>query len=564
MASYGIFRVEKLKKISNLRGSLMHAFREQITPNADSSRRADNVLLTPDAYDVKSTLDKYEALKPTGKIRADVVHAIEVMVTASPEAMKAMSASEREAYLKKSLDFCNSQFGTNNLLHAQIHNDETTAHLTAFYIPVIEKENKKGVVNRKLNASEILGGKKDYSERQTAFYEQVSKHYGLERGEIGSKAEHKKVLDWYSEINAEKISASVPKILEEVEKKAKTSLTYEVEESKVSAFGYSFGSEKVKKELRLSVPVVSVGDIKNALTPYQNSNSEMKRRERNEMKQQARKELEAEVKAKFAIKEAELSGREAKLEEREENARSVVANVNKFYGVIADKLGVDIQGKEIPDIQETIIKQAKENGNKAREAQALIEFKKKVDNEVFSWTDGINGGMRAFSNFDEYRAKFRQVIGSNQELYSENKSLSNELNKVKNELFELRNLKSAISDLVNDFFDGTLEKTVGKLVNFVKGFSDPKLIKEKYEEQCDILIAKNQATIESELRRSLNGQNNYYNDRLRAFDFANKKMIEIYEYTNGRVPEKLLEIHKEAREKIERDKHLNTLPKMRM
>ena len=74
MASYGIFRVEKLKKLSNLRGSLMHAFREQETPNADPTRLNENTLLTPDTFDVSSTLDKYERLKPTGKIRSDVVH----------------------------------------------------------------------------------------------------------------------------------------------------------------------------------------------------------------------------------------------------------------------------------------------------------------------------------------------------------------------------------------------------------------------------------------------------------------------------------------------------------
>ena len=46
MATYGILRVEKLKKLTNLKGSLMHAFREQDTPNADPARKGQNILLT--------------------------------------------------------------------------------------------------------------------------------------------------------------------------------------------------------------------------------------------------------------------------------------------------------------------------------------------------------------------------------------------------------------------------------------------------------------------------------------------------------------------------------------
>lgn len=199
MAGYGIFRVAKLKTMGNLQGSLKHAFREQITLNADPSRTAHNELLTPDTPDTASVMAKYEALKPE-KIRNDQVRALEVLITASPEDMQAMTPEQKREFFERSLKFANDEFGEGNLLHAQIHNDETTAHLTAFYIPLVEKQGKKGS-KITLNAKELLGGRAEYSQRQNRFYERVSHDFGLERGEVGSKAHHKKISDYYRDVH---------------------------------------------------------------------------------------------------------------------------------------------------------------------------------------------------------------------------------------------------------------------------------------------------------------------------------------------------------------------------
>ena len=196
---YGIFRVEKLKTMGNLQGSMKHALREQLTLNADPKRLKDNVLLTPDTPTVQAVMDKYESMKPE-KIRNDQVRAIEVLITASPEAIEGMTAEQRKDYFDRSLKFANNEFGESNLLHAQIHYDEKTAHLTAFYIPLVEKEGKKGS-KITLNAKELLGGRKEYSDRQTRFYELVSKDFGLLRGEVDSKATHKPMKDFYREGN---------------------------------------------------------------------------------------------------------------------------------------------------------------------------------------------------------------------------------------------------------------------------------------------------------------------------------------------------------------------------
>lgn len=197
---YGIFRCEKLKTEGNLAGSLKHARREIFTHNANPEKTPNNILLT-DTPTVESVLAKYKALKPQ-KVRNDQVRAIEVMATASPDVMAKMTQEQQIQYLKECLAFANREFGEKNLLHAEIHLDETSPHLTAFYIPLVESTNARSKKTKVgLNAKVLLGDRAKYSQRQTDFYEQVSKKYGLERGEINSKAVHTKIRDYYRGVN---------------------------------------------------------------------------------------------------------------------------------------------------------------------------------------------------------------------------------------------------------------------------------------------------------------------------------------------------------------------------
>lgn len=487
MMSYGIFRVEKLKTIANLRGSLRHAFREQYTPNADASRLAENVILTPDTTNVASSLEKYERLKPTGKIRADVTHAFEVLVTASRDEMAKMTKSQREEYLKKSLAFCNAEFGEKNLIHAQIHNDETTAHLTAFYIPVVEKTNKKGQATRKLNASDLLGGKKEFSERQTRFYERVSKEYGLKRGELNSKAEHKRISDWYKELNAEK-KITLPAIMEEVENKAKDQVTIEIDEPKEVVFGISYGTEKVAKNFPLPKPVISVEDVKKTLTPYENSNSEMKRREREALKKQAREQLRAEVEEEMRNKlkhekteverlKKEVLESERNLKREKELHKKHCENILKELG--AEKLTDDVEKEAL-----TIIKKANEANNELRSLRA---FKNEVDGVVNSW-EYTETKQKCYKNFNEYRDDFNKNHNDNIRLKKELNEIKQELNKVQQERNELREFKDEMLDLVKGFIENTsnltlraISSAVRGVVNLVNKFNDFDFIKEKYQ-----------------------------------------------------------------------------------
>lgn len=120
-----------------------------------------------------------------------------------------------------------------NVLSAVVHADETSLHLQMYYLPITDRWQEKiyakddqGKVLRnakgspvqakgpdgktlyrqvedpdapKLSRSEfwrLRGGQNSYARMQDSFHEQIGSRYGLERGEIGSNAEHRTKAQW--------------------------------------------------------------------------------------------------------------------------------------------------------------------------------------------------------------------------------------------------------------------------------------------------------------------------------------------------------------------------------
>lgn len=187
---YAILRVQKLKAAVAVQRSAKHNYREQDTPNADPDRTADNTHHGP--QNVQGLMQAFEDRKPA-KHRKDAVQCIEVLITASPEAMNAKGKSEQDAYFADSLAWLKDKFGEQNVIAASIHRDEATPHMAAYVVPVDPETGR-------LNAKRWLGGSGKLSELQTDFARHVGKAHGLERGTERSKATHKDVRQWYSEL----------------------------------------------------------------------------------------------------------------------------------------------------------------------------------------------------------------------------------------------------------------------------------------------------------------------------------------------------------------------------
>ena len=188
---FAVLRVAKIKTLGNLASSARHTFRQRETPNADPALRgANEVWIGPDSAEGMAAA---WAERAPETIRKNAVHALEYLVTASPEALTAMSKDEQDGYFARGLDWLCRRHGEANVLSAVIHRDETTPHLTAMVIPLDERGH--------LNARSFTGGKVQLSAMQTSFAEAVS-DWGIERGIHRSGARHVSIREYYAQVNA--------------------------------------------------------------------------------------------------------------------------------------------------------------------------------------------------------------------------------------------------------------------------------------------------------------------------------------------------------------------------
>ena len=209
---YAIFRANKISTNADAASLLGHSFRDEKgghTPhNADRSRAGENSLVGQDSH--KEAYQAYLDKLPE-KVRKNGVRLVEYLVAASPEAMKAKTKSEQDTYMSDALDWLKKKHGAENVVGAAIHRDEQTPHMHVFVVPFSQERDDQGNLKKpgKLNAREFLGGRAKLSAMQTDFHKAVGEKHGLKRGEIGSRAKHETVRDYYNRVNSD---AKIPDI----------------------------------------------------------------------------------------------------------------------------------------------------------------------------------------------------------------------------------------------------------------------------------------------------------------------------------------------------------------
>lgn len=194
---YAILRLEKIggskgSGKSKLAAAARHNLRERDAANARPEDRDKNIHLAG-AKTARELMELWEKLAPE-KVRTNAVHALEYIMTASPEEMAALGQTRSEDYLRDAFTWLEDKHGSKNILSAVIHMDETTPHLQVLVMPIDERG--------RMNARGLVGSKKELSAMQTDYAEKVGAKYGLERGIKGSVAEHETMKSRYGRVNA--------------------------------------------------------------------------------------------------------------------------------------------------------------------------------------------------------------------------------------------------------------------------------------------------------------------------------------------------------------------------
>jgi hypothetical protein len=209
--SYVIMRMKKLKTRASVASSGRHNFRERETPNADES-----LTITNSHDKAQSTNDLMHRLtmnipRPKDR-RKNAVLAVEYMITASPEWWQSATQIQKLEFEQKAKQFLTEIYGDKNIIQFSIHRDEKTPHVSAIVTPMHEG---------KLNARLYCGGRAKLAEQQDRIAELMSE-LGLERGIRGSKAKHKTIQQFYSEIQKNDRDTTVQAITADELKPKKT------------------------------------------------------------------------------------------------------------------------------------------------------------------------------------------------------------------------------------------------------------------------------------------------------------------------------------------------------
>lgn len=198
---FAILRVSKLSGMGKVAAAAQHNFRERETPNADPERLDANTVIDG-ARNTEDLLKRWHNLAPE-KIRKNAVHALEYVVTASPEKLEEMGAKNQDAYFEDALNWLREKHGAENILSAVVHRDEISPHLQVLVIPLDERG--------KLNARALVGGKPQMRQMQTDFAKVVGERHGLDRGIERSNANHETIRSYYARATGKrKVSFKMP------------------------------------------------------------------------------------------------------------------------------------------------------------------------------------------------------------------------------------------------------------------------------------------------------------------------------------------------------------------
>lgn len=176
--------VEKVKVITGLDNhNNRKKIKDDAKPYIDKSRSHLNYDLVSCRDYSASCKEKVENAGLVRKIRKDAVLAGSFVVNAPTTDNHDLN----KQFFKDTFDFLENLVGRENVISAQIHNDEKTPHLHFVFVPLIKKPNKKGFVENCLSFKDLIGTKPLLKKLQTDFYLNVGKKYGLERGEPSDK-----------------------------------------------------------------------------------------------------------------------------------------------------------------------------------------------------------------------------------------------------------------------------------------------------------------------------------------------------------------------------------------
>ncbi|MBQ8712118.1 MAG: plasmid recombination protein [Prevotella sp.] len=208
---YAVLHLDKAKGADS--GMSAHIERTIHPKNADSTRTHLNRELIQFPEGVTSRTQAIQHRLDTAglkrKIGKNQVQAIRILLSGTHEDMVQI---EKESWLDEwcqdNIDWLQKTYGTDNVVSVVLHMDESTPHLHATVIPIVETERKrkkkeeevkrsyrKKAPSPRLCADDVMSRTKLKNYQNT--YAAAMQKYGLQRGIDGSEAQHISTHEYY-------------------------------------------------------------------------------------------------------------------------------------------------------------------------------------------------------------------------------------------------------------------------------------------------------------------------------------------------------------------------------
>lgn len=213
MANFVVLHLEKAKGADTKMSA--HIERTFIAGNVDESRiYLDREMIAfPEGVKSRSAAigHRIENAHLKRKVGKNQVHAIRVMLSASPEAMERIQHEGRlDDWCEQSVKWMQDTFGIENLVSAVLHMDEQTPHIHATVVPIVtaarrkkksedsvKKHYRKKAEGSRLCADDVMTQAK--LKNYQSSYAEAMQSFGLERGIDGSEARHISTREYYTE-----------------------------------------------------------------------------------------------------------------------------------------------------------------------------------------------------------------------------------------------------------------------------------------------------------------------------------------------------------------------------
>lgn len=157
------------------------SYKSKVNPQIDCKRTSENYhVLKQDGSYLKYINKRIKEISQKRKLKDDSVLMCSFILGSDREIFEGMTQERQREFFYDCAVFFAERYGKENIVSAIVHVDETTPHMHLNLMPVFEN---------RLCAKKLFD-RVELRSLQSEFHEKVGKKWNLQRGKIGSKAEH--------------------------------------------------------------------------------------------------------------------------------------------------------------------------------------------------------------------------------------------------------------------------------------------------------------------------------------------------------------------------------------